>query len=52
MDFLKSKKELSGISAIKNNKFIIVPLIQLFPGLQNLNALETIAKGLHPELFK
>lgn len=51
IDFLKSKKELSEVSAIKNNRFIIVPLIQVFPGLQNLDALETIAKGLHPDKF-
>ncbi len=48
---LKSMKELSEVSAIKNNRFIIVPLISLFPGIQNINALENIAKELHPDRF-
>ncbi len=52
IEILKSKKELSEISAIKNNNFILVPLISLFPGVQNVDALENIAKGLHPEVFK
>ncbi|MGP1454893.1 MAG: ABC transporter substrate-binding protein [Treponema sp.] len=52
MDFLKHTKELSNIAAIKNNKFIVIPLISIFPGIQNLNALEILAKSLHPEAFK
>ena len=52
IDFLKSKKEFSEIPAVKNNRFIIVPLISAFAGVQNVDAIETIAQGLHPELFK
>jgi len=51
INYLKNKKELAGVSAIKNNRFIVIPLCSVFPGVQNLNALETIAKGLHPESF-
>ena len=52
MDFLKSKKELSQIAAIKNSQFIVIPLISIFPGIQNVDLLETLAKNLHPEIFK
>ncbi|MGP1529433.1 MAG: ABC transporter substrate-binding protein [Treponema sp.] len=51
IEYLKNKKELAEVSAIKNNRFIVIPLCSVFPGVQNLNALETIAKGLHPEYF-
>ncbi len=51
IDILKNKKELSEVSAIKNNRFIIVPLHSVFPGIQNIDALENIARGLHPEVF-
>ena len=49
---LKSKPELQEINAIKNNRFIVVPLNAVFSGIQNISAIETIAKGLHPESFK
>ena len=49
---LKSKPELQEIPAIKNNRFIVVPLNAIFSGMQNVSALETIAMGLHPEAFK
>lgn len=49
---LKNKPELQEIPAIKNNRFIVVPLNAVFPGMQNVSAIETIAKGLHPMAFK
>ncbi len=51
IELLKAKKELAEVPAIKNNKFIIIPLVSVFPGVQNINALENIAKGLHPDRF-
>lgn len=52
MDFLKNTKELSNTAAIKNNRFIVIPLISIFPGIQNIHLLETLAKSFHPEIFK
>ena len=49
---LKSKPELQEIPAIKNNRFIVVPLNAVFSGMQNVSAIQTIAIGLHPEAFK
>jgi len=51
IEYLKSVKELSDITAVKENAFIILPLKAVFPGIQNIKALEYIAKNLHPELF-
>lgn len=49
IDFLKSKKELSEVPAIKNNRFFIVPFPQVATGLENLDYLEDLARFLHPE---
>ena len=48
---LKSIEGLSDVSAIKNNRIVIINLFSIFPGLQNTLALEQIAKGLHPDSF-
>lgn len=52
IDFLKSNAMLQSINAIKNEKFIIVPLPGIFPGERVVDSLETIAKGLHSTLFE
>lgn len=51
IEFLKSKPELSGVSAIKNDRFVVVPLMRFFPGIQNSLAVEDIAKSIHPDQF-
>ncbi len=49
--YLKSRKELSGISAIKNNKFLAIPLSHVFPGLQNIDYIEKVGKYLKKNGF-
>lgn len=49
---LKKIRELSEIPAIKNNNFIVVPVFEVFPGLQNADYVEMLAAALHPEAFK
>lgn len=52
------KKEIVGhpslkqVSAVKNDRFVVIPLDSVFAGVQNMNALDAFAKGFHPELFK
>lgn len=52
IDKMKAMPELANVSAVKNDRFIIVPLNAVFPGIQNVNAVEIIAEGLHPEVFR
>ena len=49
VEFLKSKKELSEVPAIKNNRFFAIPFTKVAAGLENLDYLEDLARFLHPE---
>lgn len=51
IDYLKSAEELAGVSAVKNNRIVVIPLFAINPSLQNADAVETIAAALYPELF-
>jgi iron complex transport system substrate-binding protein len=51
-DLLLAKKELSDISAIKNKRFIILPLSAAAEGIRAPYALEMLAKGFYPDKFK
>lgn len=50
--YLKGLAEMADVNAIRNNRFSSVPCYAVFPSIQNVEAIKTIAKGLHPELFK
>lgn len=52
IEYLKSLSELSEVDAIKNDKIIALPIYTVFPGMQNVRAIQLIAEGLHPELFE
>ncbi|WP_025130538.1 ABC transporter substrate-binding protein [Pseudomonas sp. PH1b] len=47
--FLLDNKALQGIDAIKNQRFIVIPYVQATPGIDNVLAVETLAKGFHGE---
>ncbi|PIE98586.1 MAG: hypothetical protein CR988_02425 [Treponema sp.] len=49
--YLKSRKELSGISAIKNNKFLEIPLTYVFLGMQNIDYVEAVGEYLDKNGF-
>jgi iron complex transport system substrate-binding protein len=51
IDFLKSSPILKETQAVKNGRFVAVPLSSVFPGIRVAQAVEEIARGLHPELF-
>ncbi|MFK3794153.1 ABC transporter substrate-binding protein [Pseudomonas piscis] len=40
---------LQGVDAIKNQRFIVIPYVQATPGIDNVLAVETLAKGFHGE---
>lgn len=50
--YLKSLPELSDVDAIRNDRFVVVPINAMFPSIQNIEVTEMLAKGLHPELFE
>lgn len=50
--FLKSHPVMKDLDAVKNSRFILMPLASTFAGVQNDNAVDLMAKGLYPEIFE
>lgn len=51
IDWIKSRPEMKACTAIKENNYIVVTLAEIFPGIQNVDAIEKIFSLLHPELI-
>lgn len=49
---LKGKPILQEVPAVKNNRFVIVNLDEIYEGVRNAETVEKLAKGFYPELFK
>ena len=49
IQFLLDNKALQSVDAIKNQRFIVIPYVQATPGIDNVLAVETLAKGFHGE---
>ena len=47
--FLETNPALQSIDAIRNKRFIVIPYVQATPGIDNVQAIETLAKGFHPQ---
>ncbi|MGF6396959.1 iron complex transport system substrate-binding protein [Pseudomonas frederiksbergensis] len=47
--FLLNNQALQSVDAIKNQHFIVIPYVQATPGIDNVLAVETLAKGFHGE---
>ncbi|MGP6417236.1 ABC transporter substrate-binding protein [Pseudomonas putida] len=47
--FLLKNPALQSVDAIKNQRFIVIPYVQATPGIDNVLAVETLAKGFHGE---
>ncbi|MCR4758541.1 MAG: ABC transporter substrate-binding protein [Butyrivibrio sp.] len=47
IDALKAMKELSDVDAVKNDNFIVVKMMQVTPGLQNVDFVESVADAIH-----
>ena len=46
---LLNNPALQSVDAIKNQRFIVIPYVQATPGIDNVLAVETLAKGFHGE---
>ncbi|WP_192563330.1 ABC transporter substrate-binding protein [Pseudomonas gozinkensis] len=49
IEFLLKNKALQSVDAIKNQRFIVIPYVQATPGIDNVLAVETLAKCFHGE---
>ncbi|PIE76919.1 MAG: Fe3+-hydroxamate ABC transporter substrate-binding protein, partial [Clostridiales bacterium] len=49
---LKENPALSGITAVKEDRFVVLPLPSVFTGIRNGAAIEYLAKEFYPEVFK
>ena len=47
--FLETNPALQSVDAIRNKRFIVIPYVQATPGIDNVLAIETLAKGFHPQ---
>ncbi|WP_419712242.1 ABC transporter substrate-binding protein [Pseudomonas sp. NFX224] len=47
IEFLRNNKALQSVDAIKHQRFIVIPYVQATPGIDNVLAVETLAKGFH-----
>ncbi|SFQ43910.1 iron complex transport system substrate-binding protein [Pseudomonas sp. NFPP07] len=45
--FLLNNKTLQSVDAIRNQRFIVIPYVQATPGIDNVEAVQTLAKGFH-----
>ncbi|TDF85225.1 ABC transporter substrate-binding protein [Pseudomonas sp. H9] len=45
--FLEQHPALQSVSAIRNKRFVVIPYVAATPSLENVDAIESIAKGLH-----
>lgn len=49
IQFLLGNKALQSVDAIKHQRFIVIPYVQATPGIDNVLAVATLAKGFHGE---
>ncbi|CAK9891521.1 MULTISPECIES: ABC transporter substrate-binding protein [Pseudomonas] len=45
--FLEQHPALQSVDAIRNKRFVVIPYVAATPSLENVEAIETIAKSLH-----
>jgi iron complex transport system substrate-binding protein len=51
LDFLKAHPAMKETDAVKNERFVALRYAELTPGPANIEAIEKIAKAMHPEAF-
>lgn len=47
IEFLRNNHALQSVDAIKHQRFIVIPYVQATPGIDNVLAVQTLAKGFH-----
>ncbi|MBH1937702.1 ABC transporter substrate-binding protein [Streptomyces sp. AV19] len=50
--FLLSQPALADVPAVKNKRFVVLPLTATLVGIRPPHAVEELARGLHPERFR
>ncbi len=50
-EFFRNHPALSGITAARRNRFVVLGYTELTPGPNNIPAIEKLARALHPERF-
>ena len=51
IEFLRSKSALKEVPAIEKERFVVVPLVSVFTGPRNVEAIRILAKGMYPDSF-
>ncbi|WP_182348500.1 ABC transporter substrate-binding protein [Tomitella gaofuii] len=51
IDFLKNQPIMATTPAVQNDRFVVVPLADMFESPRMVRAADTIARGLHPAAF-
>ncbi|MDN7748700.1 ABC transporter substrate-binding protein [Burkholderia gladioli] len=49
--YLSTNPALAGLAAVRERRFIVIPYDEATPGVRNAEAVEAIARGLHPAAF-
>ncbi|MEQ8144798.1 ABC transporter substrate-binding protein [Streptomyces sp. OP7] len=50
--FLLSQPALADVPAVRNERFVVLPLTATLVGIRSAYAVEDLARGLHPESFR
>ncbi|MER7489295.1 ABC transporter substrate-binding protein [Streptomyces sp. NPDC126497] len=50
--FLLSQPALADVPAVRNERFVVLPLTATLVGVRSAHAVEDLARGLHPESFR
>ncbi|MEU1868628.1 ABC transporter substrate-binding protein [Streptomyces sp. NPDC019793] len=50
--FLLSQSALADVPAIRNKRFVVLPLTAALVGIRSAYAVDDLARGLHPESFR
>ncbi|MFG2923268.1 ABC transporter substrate-binding protein [Streptomyces sp. NPDC048305] len=50
--FLLSRTALADVPAVKNKRFVVLPLTATLVGIRSAYAVDDLARGLHPESFR
>ncbi|MBB5125737.1 ABC transporter substrate-binding protein [Streptomyces griseoloalbus] len=51
-EFLLSRPALADVPAVRNKRFVVLPLTATLVGIRSAYAVEDLARGLHPESFR
>ncbi|MEG3627838.1 ABC transporter substrate-binding protein [Streptomyces poriticola] len=51
-EFLLSQPALADVPAVKNERFVVLPLTATLVGIRSAYAVEDLARGLHPASFR